>query len=214
VSTLISSVAHFVPPTTVLNSDLASRLGITTDWIVRRTGIQERRIAESGGTSDLIVPAATECLHRAGISATDLNCVIVATITPDHLTPATAVTVIRRLGATNAWGFDLSAACSGFTCAVISAPTGPMWLRTIALILTTISTTTGVPTRTSTRTPGRWERGLRRPTHRESATRRMATQPLPPVMAGQITMAGRSMNPGPFVRMGRAPYSPIHDNQL
>jgi 3-oxoacyl-[acyl-carrier-protein] synthase III len=113
-SALVSSVAHFVPPTTARNSDLAGRLGVTADWIVRRTGIHERRIAESGGTSDLIVPAASECLRRAGVPATDVNCVIVATITPDHLTPATAVTVIGRLGATNAWGFDLSAACSGF----------------------------------------------------------------------------------------------------
>jgi len=121
VSILISSVAHFVPPTSVANSDLAARLGITADWIVRRTGIHERRIAESGGVSDLIVPAAAECLRRAGASATDVDCVIVATITPDHLTPATAVTVIRRLEATNAWGFDLSAACSGFLYGLVTA---------------------------------------------------------------------------------------------
>src|SRR5438270_3109316 len=67
VSTLISSVAHFVPPATVGNSDLAARLGVTADWIVRRTRIHERRIAESGGTSDLIIPAAQEWLRRVSV---------------------------------------------------------------------------------------------------------------------------------------------------
>lgn len=113
-SAVISAVAHFVPPTILTNRELAARLGVTEDWIVERTGILARHIAETGGTSDLVVPAAEECLRRAGARAADVDCVIVATITPDHLTPATAVTVIRRLGATKAWGFDLSAACSGF----------------------------------------------------------------------------------------------------
>jgi 3-oxoacyl-[acyl-carrier-protein] synthase-3 len=120
-SAIISAVGHFVPPTVLSNSELASRLGVTEDWILERTGIRERRIAERGGTSDLIVPAAEKCLRRAGVTAAEVDCVIVATITPDHLTPATAVTVIRRLGASNAWGFDLSAACSGFLYGLVSA---------------------------------------------------------------------------------------------
>jgi 3-oxoacyl-[acyl-carrier-protein] synthase-3 len=118
---LISAVAHFVPPFALQNPELAARLGVTEDWIVERTGIQERRIAQPGGTSDLILPAAEECLRRAHLVATDVDCVIVATITPDHLTPATAVTVIGRLGATRAWGFDLSAACSGFLYGLVTA---------------------------------------------------------------------------------------------
>jgi hypothetical protein len=120
-SAVISAVAHFVPPTVVGNPELSARLGVSEDWIVERTGIRERRVADGGGTSDLIVPAAEECLRRAGVSAADVDCVLVATITPDHLTPATAVTVIRRLGASRAWGFDLSAACSGFLYGLVVA---------------------------------------------------------------------------------------------
>lgn len=119
-SVALSAVAHFVPPAIRGNAELAARLGVTEDWIVERTGIRERRIAD-GATSDLVVPAAEECLKRAGVHPTDLDCVIVATITPDHPTPATAVTVIRRLGATRAWGFDLSAACSGFLYGFVTA---------------------------------------------------------------------------------------------
>jgi len=113
-SVRITAVAHYLPPTVLGNAALAARLGVTEDWIVERTGIRQRRIAEGGGTSDLVVPGAEECLRRAGIRAADVDCVLVGTITPDHPTPATAVTVIHRLGAANAWGFDLSAACSGF----------------------------------------------------------------------------------------------------
>jgi 3-oxoacyl-[acyl-carrier-protein] synthase-3 len=117
----ITAVAHYVPPGVRGNAELAARLGISEDWIVDRTGIRERRVAASGGTSELIVPAALECLRRAGAGADSIDCVIVATITPDHVTPATAVTVIGRLGAKNAWGFDLSAACSGFLYALVTA---------------------------------------------------------------------------------------------
>src|SRR5262249_31767244 len=78
---------HFVPPTVLSNPQLAARLGVTEEWILDRTGIRERRIADSGGTSDLIVPAAEECLRRAGLTAAHVDCLPVATITPDHLTP-------------------------------------------------------------------------------------------------------------------------------
>src|SRR5262249_18340230 len=96
---VIAAIAHYVPNRVRANAEMAARLGITEDWIVGRTGIRERRIAESGGTSELVLPAAVECLQRAGVSADEVDCVIVGTITPDHLTPATAVTVIRELGA-------------------------------------------------------------------------------------------------------------------
>jgi 3-oxoacyl-[acyl-carrier-protein] synthase-3 len=118
---VIAAIAHHVPHRVRDNAELAARLGVTEDWIVGRTGIRERRIAESGGTSELVVPAAEECLRRAGVSPADVDCVIVGTITPDHSTPATAVTVIRRLGASRAWGFDLSAACSGFLYGLVTA---------------------------------------------------------------------------------------------
>jgi 3-oxoacyl-[acyl-carrier-protein] synthase III len=110
----ITAVAHFTPPHVRTNAELSLRLGVDEAWITQRTGIRERRIAVDASTSDLIVPAAEECLRRARVEPTSLDCVLVATITPDHLTPATAVTVIRRLGAVNAWGYDLSAACCGF----------------------------------------------------------------------------------------------------
>jgi 3-oxoacyl-[acyl-carrier-protein] synthase III len=118
---VITAVAHHVPTRVLGNAELAARLGVSEEWIVERTGVRERRIADSGGTSDLVVPAAEDCLRQVGLSASDIDCVIIATITPDHLTPATAATVIGRLGASRAWGFDLSAACSGFLYGLVVA---------------------------------------------------------------------------------------------
>jgi 3-oxoacyl-[acyl-carrier-protein] synthase-3 len=84
-------------------------------WIVERTGISQRHIAEKGvGTSDLAVEAAKKCLERRGIEASELEAIIVATVTPDMMFPATACLVQDKLGAKGAWGFDMSAACSGF----------------------------------------------------------------------------------------------------
>ena len=99
----------------VVIGDIDDLSGVYAD-VQGQGGIEaiQMAIADAGGTSDLVVPAATECLHRAGQGAMDIDCVLVATITPDHLTPSTAATVIGRLGAHRAWGFDLSAACSGF----------------------------------------------------------------------------------------------------
>ena len=84
-------------------------------WIMERTGIRERHIVDKGvGTSDLAVEAAKICLAKRGISAAELEVIIVATVTPDMVFPATACLVQDKLGAKGAWGFDLSAACSGF----------------------------------------------------------------------------------------------------
>jgi 3-oxoacyl-[acyl-carrier-protein] synthase-3 len=84
-------------------------------WITERTGIRERHLAEPGvATSDLAVEAARMCLSRRGLAPTDIDAIIVATVTPDMFFPATACLVQEKLGATGAWGFDLSAACSGF----------------------------------------------------------------------------------------------------
>jgi 3-oxoacyl-[acyl-carrier-protein] synthase-3 len=84
-------------------------------WIVERTGISQRHIVEPGvATSDLAVEAAKKCLERRGIGADELEVIIVATVTPDMFFPATACLVQDKLGARGAWGFDLSAACSGF----------------------------------------------------------------------------------------------------
>jgi 3-oxoacyl-[acyl-carrier-protein] synthase-3 len=85
------------------------------EWITERTGIRERHIVDPGtATSDLATEAARICLARRGLAATDVDAIIVATVTPDMMFPATACIVQEKLGATGAWGFDLSAACSGF----------------------------------------------------------------------------------------------------
>jgi 3-oxoacyl-[acyl-carrier-protein] synthase-3 len=84
-------------------------------WIMERTGIRERRIADAAiATSDMAVEAARDALTRRGIPAADVEVILVCTVTPDMLFPSTACLVQDRLGAANAWGFDLSAACSGF----------------------------------------------------------------------------------------------------
>src|SRR5262245_34075498 len=117
----ITATGHYVPPDTYPNAYFEGRLDTSDTWIQSRTGIVERRFASTGGTSDLAVPAASRCLAERGISAPMLDCIIVATMTPDRLCPSTAAVVQRKLGAVNAWGFDLAAACSGFVYGLIVA---------------------------------------------------------------------------------------------
>ena len=104
------------------NAELARRLDVTEQWIFSRTGINERRIAgdeETSGT--LAASAGRSALERAGVDPTDLDCVIVATCTPDYLLPSTAALVAATLGATRAAAFDLNAACSGFLYGIAQA---------------------------------------------------------------------------------------------
>jgi 3-oxoacyl-[acyl-carrier-protein] synthase-3 len=97
------------------NADLEKMVATNDEWIVERTGIHQRHIAEPGiATSDLSAEAARACLARRGIDASEVDAILVATITPDMMFPATACLVQQKIGATKAWGFDLSAACSGF----------------------------------------------------------------------------------------------------
>ena len=111
----ISSVGAYVPPKLLTNLDLEKMVQTNDQWIQERTGIRERHIVESGvATSDLAVEAAKKCLALRGIEASELEVIIVATVTPDMFFPATACLVQEKLGAKGAWGFDLSAACSGF----------------------------------------------------------------------------------------------------
>ncbi len=111
----ISAVGAYVPPRLLTNADLEKMVATNDQWITERTGIRERHIAEPGvATSDLAVEAARICLFRRGLAPTDIDAIIVATVTPDMFFPATACLVQEKLGATGAWGFDLSAACSGF----------------------------------------------------------------------------------------------------
>ena len=111
----ITSLGRYVPERVVTNADLEKLVDTSDEWIRTRTGICERRYAEPGTpTSELAVRAARECLERRGIAPEELDLIIVATVTPDMLFPATACVLQDKLGATRAWGFDISAACSGF----------------------------------------------------------------------------------------------------
>ncbi len=115
----ISALGTWVPPRVLTNADLEKMVDTTDEWITSRVGIRERHILDKGqATSDMAVEAARICLAKRGIAPTDVEVIIVATVTPDMLFPATACLVQDKLGATGAWGFDLSAACSGFVYAL------------------------------------------------------------------------------------------------
>lgn len=115
----ISSLGTYVPPRVLTNADLEKMVDTSDEWITTRVGIRERHILEKGmGTSDMAVEAARVCLEKRGLAPTDVEVIIVATVTPDMLFPATACLVQDKLGAKGAWGFDLSAACSGFVYAL------------------------------------------------------------------------------------------------
>ena len=117
----ITATGHYLPPDVYPNAHFERQLDTTDAWIQSRTGIAARRFASAGGTSDLVVPAASRCLDTRGISPAAVDCIIVATMTPDRLCPSTAAVVQRKLGAIHAWGFDLAAACSGFVYGLIVA---------------------------------------------------------------------------------------------
>ena len=115
----ISALGTYVPPRVLTNADFEKMVETSDEWIVTRTGIRERHIAEKGtATSDLAAEAARCCLLERGIDADEVEAIIVATVTPDMLFPATACLVQDKIGARHAWGFDLGAACSGFVYAL------------------------------------------------------------------------------------------------
>src|SRR5271169_5807563 len=115
----ITGVAGYVPPRVVTNLDLEKRVDTSDEWIRTRTGIRERHYADPGvASSHLGAEAARKVLAARGISPDDIGLIVVATVTPDMLFPATACLIQDRIGAKNAWGFDLSAACSGFVYAL------------------------------------------------------------------------------------------------
>jgi 3-oxoacyl-[acyl-carrier-protein] synthase-3 len=116
----ITAVGHYVPDKILSNKALERMVDTTDDWIRERTGIVERRILENGATSDLAAKAAQNTLANRGIGPEEIDLIIVATITPDMFFPATACLVQNRIGAKKAWGFDLSAACSGFVFAIVT----------------------------------------------------------------------------------------------
>jgi len=115
----ITGVAGYVPPRVVTNFDLEKRVDTNDEWIRTRTGIRERHYADPGvAASHLGAEAAKKLLAAQGVQPDQIDIIVVATVTPDMLFPSTACLIQDRLGAKNAWGFDLSAACSGFAYAL------------------------------------------------------------------------------------------------
>jgi 3-oxoacyl-[acyl-carrier-protein] synthase-3 len=117
----ITAVGQYAPDHILSNKDLETMVDTSDEWIRSRTGITERRILDNGATSDMAVRACEDVLRNRGIGAEEIDLIVVATVTPDMFFPSTACLVQDRLGARNAWGFDLSAACSGFVFALVTA---------------------------------------------------------------------------------------------
>lgn len=111
----ISGMGSYLPEKKLTNFDLEKMVETSNDWIVERTGISSRRLAEPGvGSSDLALIAAQEALKNAGITAKDLDMIIFATVSPDYIMPSAACELQKKLGARNVMSFDVSAACAGF----------------------------------------------------------------------------------------------------
>jgi 3-oxoacyl-[acyl-carrier-protein] synthase-3 len=115
----ITALGRFVPEKVLSNFDLEKMVNTSNEWIMERTGIQERHIADKGvTTSDLAAAAARDMLARRGLAPDDVDTILVGTVTPDMMFPSTACLVQDKIGASNAWGFDISAACCGFVYAL------------------------------------------------------------------------------------------------
>lgn len=124
----ITAVGHYLPEDRMTNKDLEKLVDTNDEWIRTRTGIEERRILKDPdkATAFMGAEAAKEVLEERGISAEEIDLIILATVTPDYMFPATACLVQQKIGATNAFAFDLSAACSGFLYAL---STGSMYIE-------------------------------------------------------------------------------------
>src|SRR5688572_5937090 len=111
----ITALGRHVPERVLTNADLEKMVDTSDEWIRTRTGILQRHIVEPGTpTSTIAAAAAQDALRKRGIPASEVDLIIVATVTPDMMFPATACIVQHKIEATKAWGFDISAACSGF----------------------------------------------------------------------------------------------------
>ena len=116
ITAALTAVGGYVPEYRLTNKELETMVDTNDEWIRSRTGIEERRIlkGEGLGSSDMAAPAVKELCEKRGISPAEIDCMICATVTPDMVFPATANIVCDKIGAVNAFGFDVSAACSGF----------------------------------------------------------------------------------------------------
>jgi 3-oxoacyl-[acyl-carrier-protein] synthase III len=121
-NTKISGLATYVPPRLLTNKDLERMVETSDEWILQRTGIRERHIVDPGvATSDLAREASVKAIAQAGLTPDDIGFIVVGTTTPDTVFPSTACMLQHKIGAKHAWGFDLGAACSGFTYALTTA---------------------------------------------------------------------------------------------
>jgi 3-oxoacyl-[acyl-carrier-protein] synthase-3 len=115
----IAGLSTYVPPRVLTNADLEKLVETSDEWILQRTGIRERHIVSDGmATSDMAKEAALGAIKQAGITPGDIGFIVVGTTTPDTIFPSTACVLQDKIGATRSWGFDLGAACSGFTYAL------------------------------------------------------------------------------------------------
>jgi 3-oxoacyl-[acyl-carrier-protein] synthase-3 len=123
ITAVITAVGGFVPEDKLTNADLEKMVDTNDEWIRTRTGVEERRILRGEGkaTSDLGAPAVLDLCRKRGIDPSEIDCLICATVTPDMFFPATANIICGKIGAINAWGFDVSAACSGFLFSLTNA---------------------------------------------------------------------------------------------
>ena len=120
--TQITGLATYVPPRLLTNDDLEKLVETSNEWILQRTGIRERHVVEPGvATSDLAKEAALKAIAQANLTPHDIDFIVVGTTTPDMVFPSTACLLQTKIGADRAWGFDLGAACSGFTYALTTA---------------------------------------------------------------------------------------------
>ena len=124
----ITAIGGYVPDYVLTNAELEKMVDTSAEWIESRTGILERRIlkGEGLGTSDMAVKAIEELLKKRGISALDIDLIIVGTVTPDLVFPSTSNIICDKVGAKNAWGYDIAAACSGF---LFSLATGVQFIE-------------------------------------------------------------------------------------
>jgi len=115
ITAAITSVGGYVPEYRLTNAELETMVDTNDEWIKTRTGVEERRILKGNkGVSDMAAPAVMELCKKRGIGPEEIDCMICCTVTPDMTFPATANIICNKIGAVNAFGFDLSAACSGF----------------------------------------------------------------------------------------------------
>ena len=118
----ITALGCYTPPGVLTNEDLSKLVDTTNEWILERTGIRQRYIApKEMATSDMAVEAAKVALAQRGIEGSEIDAILLCTVTPDHSFPSTACLVQHRIGAHHAWGFDLVAACSGFVYGLTTA---------------------------------------------------------------------------------------------